>query len=355
MTLRMRVLPRFPAKISSGAGIKISRPAGSADITVSIDVSNIIRVPSVPDGNKVFFLTWNSDLDTYSIMSFTDTFQAVIDTTGLMLQSVYDPTSIEADVFNRANHYGTNTPSDGTVSTPKIVDASVTTPKLADQSVTPAKLSSALSATIAGKMNGPASFTGPSLAGRLTGTGDVLALTRAESRQLIGGYEPIGDPVDLTGISQIDWANLAPFTEIYLVITARGGNPTASTGLYARVSTDNGATFLSGASDYSWTGFSQEGASSSGIAGAASGFIVLSREAAAVGSLFKASLSIGGFNRASQTIWAGENHYLKTAGSERWDKVYGYINPGTARNALRLFCSGGALQNGKAQLFGIRG
>ncbi|MGV2110165.1 hypothetical protein ACQZ46_02685 [Agrobacterium salinitolerans] len=107
MTLRMRVLPRFPAKISSGAGINIARTPGSADLVVSVDVSNLVRVPSVADGNKVFFLAWNSDLNSYSIMSFTDTFQTVIDTTGLMLQSVYDPQEIEADAFARENHTGT--------------------------------------------------------------------------------------------------------------------------------------------------------------------------------------------------------------------------------------------------------
>lgn len=106
MTLRMRVLPRFPAKISGSTGIKISRPAGSTDLTVSLDVSDIVRVPSVLDNNKVFFIAWNSDLDTYSIMSFADTFAAVIDTEGFMLQSVYDPQGKEADAFARANHTG---------------------------------------------------------------------------------------------------------------------------------------------------------------------------------------------------------------------------------------------------------
>lgn len=86
--------------------MKISRPDGSTDLIISVDVSNLIRVPSVTDGSKVFFLTWNADLDSYSVMSFTDTFAAVIDTTGLMLQSVYDPQSIEADSFDRANHTG---------------------------------------------------------------------------------------------------------------------------------------------------------------------------------------------------------------------------------------------------------
>ena len=107
MTLRMRVLPRFPARIEGGAGINIERPAGSTDLTVTFDISNWIRVPSVTDPNKVFFPVWNSDLDTYSVMSFTDTFQAVIDTTGLMLDSVYDPQNKNADAFARANHTGT--------------------------------------------------------------------------------------------------------------------------------------------------------------------------------------------------------------------------------------------------------
>lgn len=106
MTLRMRVLPRFPAKISGSTGIKIIRPAGSTDLTVSLDVSDIVRVPSVADNNKVFFLAWNSDLDTYSIMSFADTFAAVIDTEGFMLQTMYDPQGIEDDAFDRANHTG---------------------------------------------------------------------------------------------------------------------------------------------------------------------------------------------------------------------------------------------------------
>ncbi|MGN7829531.1 hypothetical protein ACTJJ8_22625 [Agrobacterium radiobacter] len=56
--------------------------------------------------NKVFFLAWNSDQNTYSIMSFADTFAAVIDTEGFMLQTMYDPQGIEDDAFDRANHTG---------------------------------------------------------------------------------------------------------------------------------------------------------------------------------------------------------------------------------------------------------
>ncbi|MES4992113.1 hypothetical protein ABVB70_17365 [Agrobacterium radiobacter] len=106
MSLRMRVLPRFPARIFGSTGIKIERPDNSTDLTVRLDVSDIIRVPSVADNNKAFFIAWNSDLDTYSIMSFADTFAAVIDTEGFMLQSVYDPQEIGDDAFDRANHTG---------------------------------------------------------------------------------------------------------------------------------------------------------------------------------------------------------------------------------------------------------
>lgn len=106
MTLRMRVLPRFPARIFGSTGIKIERPDNSTDLTVRLDVSDIIRVPSVADNNKVFFIAWNSDLDTYSIMSFADTFAAVVDTEGFMLQSVYDPQEIGDDAFDRENHTG---------------------------------------------------------------------------------------------------------------------------------------------------------------------------------------------------------------------------------------------------------
>ncbi|CVI58759.1 hypothetical protein CFBP4996_19780 [Agrobacterium leguminum] len=141
MTLRLRVLPRFPAKISSGAGIKIARTEGTADLVVSVDVSGLVRVPSVVDSDKVFFLAWNSDLDSYSIMSFTDTFQAVVDTTGLMLQSVYDPQGILEDAFDRSNHTG-----EQAVAT--ITGLQATLNDLATR-VTPAQLTAAINGILA--------------------------------------------------------------------------------------------------------------------------------------------------------------------------------------------------------------
>lgn len=106
MTIRMRVLPRFPATILGANGIKIIREDGSVDLTVAPEFDALARVPSVSNPDTRFFMVWNEDDGSYAIMSFTDTFAAVIDTTGLMAASVYDPQGIEDDAFDRANHTG---------------------------------------------------------------------------------------------------------------------------------------------------------------------------------------------------------------------------------------------------------
>lgn len=64
----------------------------------------------------------------------------VADLAGVMSTATYDPTGVAADVFDRANHTGINTPSDGTVTAAKLGDAAVTEAKLANDSATLAKL-----------------------------------------------------------------------------------------------------------------------------------------------------------------------------------------------------------------------
>ena len=109
MTISMRVLPRFPARIDATAGLKAERVG--TDIVISQDFGSLIRIPAVADADKVFFIAWNSDENVYSIMSFTDTFAAVVDVTGLMAAATYDPQNKHADAFARANHTGTQAQS----------------------------------------------------------------------------------------------------------------------------------------------------------------------------------------------------------------------------------------------------
>jgi hypothetical protein len=74
------------------------------------------------------------------------------DVSGKMSASVYDPQEIEADAFDRANHTGTNTPSDNSVSVAKLQDgvlsADVTgRAKMADGFVTSSKIADGTIAT----------------------------------------------------------------------------------------------------------------------------------------------------------------------------------------------------------------
>jgi len=105
MTLRMRVLPRFPANIKGTNGIAVVREG--VDLIAQPNYGELVRIPSVPDRQKTYFMVWYSELNTYSIMTFGDVFDAVVDdivADGIMLASTYDPQGIAADVFLRTNH-----------------------------------------------------------------------------------------------------------------------------------------------------------------------------------------------------------------------------------------------------------
>lgn len=106
MTLRMRVLPRFPASISGANGLEVVRPDGTPDLIIRPDFGSLVQIPSVGDGNNVFFIAWDKLLGLYRIMSFNDLFAGVSEL-GFMSEAMYDPQGKHADAFARANHTGT--------------------------------------------------------------------------------------------------------------------------------------------------------------------------------------------------------------------------------------------------------
>ena len=105
MTLRMRVLPRFPATITATNGLKVTRPTGTPNLIVEPDFGSLVQIPSVDDPDSVFFWAWDRTLSLYRRMSFADLFEGVADL-GFMQESVYDPQGKHADAFARANHTG---------------------------------------------------------------------------------------------------------------------------------------------------------------------------------------------------------------------------------------------------------
>lgn len=122
MTIRIRVLPRFPALISGTNGLRVDRDG--VDLVVKPDYGALVQVPSVIDPDTNFFAVWNEDEDMYVRMSFGDVFDAVSGL-GFMQTEVYDPLGVAADAFDFANMHGTNTPSDGTVTTAKLADGAL--------------------------------------------------------------------------------------------------------------------------------------------------------------------------------------------------------------------------------------
>lgn len=154
MTIRIRVLPRFPALISGTNGLRVDRDG--VDLVVKPDYGALVQVPSVIDPDTNFFAVWNEDEDMYVRMSFGDVFDAVSGL-GFMQTEVYDPLGVAADAFDYANMHGTNTPSDGTVTTAKLANGALSADatgrgKMADGFVNAAKLADgALSADTTGR------------------------------------------------------------------------------------------------------------------------------------------------------------------------------------------------------------
>lgn len=102
MTLRMRVLPRFPATITATNGLKVTRPTGTPNLIVEPDFGSLVQIPSVDDPENVFFWAWDRTLSLYRRMSFADLFEGVADL-GFMQESVYDPQGKQQDIFAYAD------------------------------------------------------------------------------------------------------------------------------------------------------------------------------------------------------------------------------------------------------------
>lgn len=180
-------------------------------------------------------------------------------------------------------------------------------------------------------------------------------LTTAQARQAIGGWEPIGNPVALGGVSQAVWTNLSDFVEIYLEVEARGNGGASSGVIFGQVSVGNGTNWRAGASDYVYFGQSQEGTTLLGFGETTNPFMNFSRDLAAAASLMMVKAKIGNFNKASSSMFKSEVAYARQGGLNKQDNIAGYAAVELVKNAFRVGCTGGAFATGTAQLFGLRG
>lgn len=351
MTLRMRVLPRFPAKITGTNGLTVNRPVGSPDLIVKPDFGSLVQIPNVGDGNEVFFMAWDRLLGLYRIMSFSDLFAGVADL-GFMEESVYDPQGKHADAFARANHTGTQA-----IATVSGLQTAL------DAKADAAAMTTALAAKLAlagGAMTGPienAIFAAPG-ANTKRAHFDLTAVTAGQDRTIrvpnidtsTGIWEPIGTGLfTLTALGVLDFLNLGAYRSIRINGVLAGS---ASGGLGLRTSINNGGAFDAGATDYT---NQIDIVNNTAFVGSASNdaYIRCSHAGLDAGADYSFEIMIQNFNAAKNTMVDGGGHGTATAVIVK-NGVGGHRNAGAVCNALRLFWTAGSM-TGYVTVEGVRG
>lgn len=151
-----------------------------------------------------------------------------------------------------------------------------------------------------------------------------------------------------------DKANLAAYELLWLIAKVW---PSTSSTLSLRTSTDNGATFSAGASDYGYQYISGNGATAAANSNAAASAFPLSVIGAvgiADGDGSEVNLLLHNFNKNARCRLNGTLHAELNAGGFVEASIGGRVNASVARNAIRLYCGSGNI-NGNVRLLGIRG
>lgn len=92
-SLRLKVIPRYPATIFGQDGIKVVRAASSFDLKVSLDFSTLGDIAGIPNPAQNYFAMWNAETDDYVRIPF----QAMFDSSGV---STGYPTIAAAELAN---------------------------------------------------------------------------------------------------------------------------------------------------------------------------------------------------------------------------------------------------------------
>jgi hypothetical protein len=165
-----------------------------------------------------------------------------------------------------------------------------------------------------------------------------------------GAWELIG-AVDLSGLANYDWLNLDPYRRLRLNASFVNGSAAA---IVLRVSTNNGSSFASAATDYGFSTLNQQGTTVVGTASASTNGMLMTSTNADAGSNGISTVDLANFNKNLAGLYKSDTTYV-AVGAIRRDLCYGNPAANTARNALRLLPSAGVFTSGHAALEGIRG
>ncbi|MEA1840736.1 fusion protein [Agrobacterium tumefaciens] len=195
-------------------------------------------------------------------------------------------------------------------------------------------------------------LTAPAIKGRLTaGTGNVEDLTQVQARQVLGGWEYIGE-FSGTSVSAINIIGLAAYRSLRLEMSFVANGNTSS-GI--RASADNGSSFFADSDEWRYTLLQGTGFGSVSYDDNIANFApVTGDHSGATGLSTVSSVVIHEFNTTRNTVALG-TVFINQPSSRVIRTVSAANKRNTAYNAIQFLTPGATLQTARIFLEGIRG
>lgn len=166
-------------------------------------------------------------------------------------------------------------------------------------------------------------------------------------------WEIAGATTDLSGLSTASWTDLGNYRDLRLRIF---GTPSGTTGnIFFRVSSNNGSSYDSGATDYAHAFINAESTTIAAVAGVtAAQFNLMNVNFDA--QPFEFNITFSEWNKAVVTLIDSKGFGFNATGAvQRNTNAFGRRVASTAFNALQLGISAGTFTRGMAIIEGIRG
>lgn len=189
------------------------------------------------------------------------------------------------------------------------------------------------------------------------GVDNLKIMTPLRTRQaalVVSGWELIGAPIDVSSpVAVIDWLNLGSFRELMLQVFML---PSVNASGIVRVSTNNGSSFLSGASDYGQVRQVTSGSTTS-AASAPVSYMTFGDNSVSNTLGGRGLMKISNFNRLTACFAEAEAAIYNSSNVLLMEKsITASVVTAAIRNALRFqFTSGNIAAGSRFTLWGLRG
>lgn len=110
--IRLRVLPRFPARISGTDGIEVVRDGQLPDLIIQSAYEQLAEISNIPNPNTTFFKVWNSATDEYTRIPYQAAFDNLGSAPGYATKPAAEVATI-SDAVHAVMLYGATLVGDG--------------------------------------------------------------------------------------------------------------------------------------------------------------------------------------------------------------------------------------------------